>query len=176
VPVRALTLGLLLSALAALGPAGLAGATVSTELGAASAAKTKPVTISVVSVVKSSRARNKSPKVVTAGDNVTFVDVLFNTAPKFGKGANEQVGSDSGVLTFTSPHSARMQGVATLPDGTISFNGRVTVLPNKELIVPIVGGTGTYANATGTLLVGTGSKRALNTYALFLPASVGPIA
>jgi hypothetical protein len=176
VRARVLALGLLLSALVALGPAGVAGATPSKQLTPASAAKSKPVTISVMSVVRTQRAHAKSPKIVTAGDNVKFVDVLFNATPQFGKGANEQVGSDSGTLTFTGAHTAVMEGMATLPDGTISFNGAVTVLPNKSLVIPIVGGTGTYANATGTLLVGTGSKRALNTYALFLPLGVGPIA
>ncbi len=108
----------------------------------------------------------------------TFEDVLLNATPQFGKGANEQVGTDSGTMTFTSSRTAQMEGVTTLPGGTISFKGEVTVLPNSNLSVPVVGGTGKYANASGTLLVGSGSKRAPNTYSLVLAgtAAAGPVA
>ena len=122
----------------------------------------------MLSVVQSQRSHDNPPKGASTGDNVKFKDVLLNATPQFGKAANARVGTDSGTMTFTSANTARMKGVTTLPDGTISFEGEVTVLPNKNLSVPVVGGTGRYANASGTLLVGSGTTSAPNTYSLVL--------
>jgi hypothetical protein len=136
----------------------------------------KPITIRVTSVVTATRTHRRSTKVATAGDQVEFVDNLLNAEPRFGKKVNEKVGSDRGTMTFTSKSTATMQGAATLPDGTITFNGIVTVLANHLLAIPVTGGTGRYKNASGTLLVGAGSKRAMNTYTLVFATAPGPIA
>ena len=162
-------------ALAGCGAAGTASKSSSTPVSQVKASTTL-VTIKVLSVMTSSQAHKASPKGTSIGDNVTFEDVLLNVGTQFGKNANAQVGSDSGKMTFTGAHSARMEGVTTLPGGTISFSGDVIVLPNNRLVVPIVGGTGQYANASGTLLVGTGSKRSPNTYRLILAGAAGPVA
>jgi hypothetical protein len=38
--------------------------------------------------------------------------------------------------------------------------------------IPVAGGTGRYAAATGTLTVGPGDERALNVYKLTLPGTI----
>ena len=169
-------LGVLPLALAACGSGGNASKAPAEPATQAVAATTTRVTIKVVSVMKSTRSHDAPPKGTSYGDNVTFEDVLLNVGSQFGKNANQEVGTDSGTMTFTGAHTARMVGVTTLPDGTISFSGEVTVLPNNRLVVPIVGGTGKYAHASGTLLVGSGSKRAPNTYSLYLAGAAGPVA
>jgi len=53
----------------------------------------------------------------------------------------------------------------------------MTPVANNSVTVPIVGGTGAYENATGTLLVGAGTKRALNVYRIVLDGiPAGPVA
>jgi hypothetical protein len=175
-PVRSrfLLLGLLPLTLAACG--GSTSASSPPKSTTSAKASTKAVTIKVTSVVKTTLSHRQSAKVTTPGDRVDFVDDLLNTAPRFGKGTNEKVGSDAGTMTFTSKSTATMKGVATLPDGKIRFDGAVTVLPNNTVTVPVTGGTGTYKNASGTLLVGSGTVRATNTYTLVIAGIQGPIA
>jgi hypothetical protein len=172
---RLVVVGLLPLVLAACGAAHRA-ATPAKPAAPANVPSTKALTIKVTSVVKSSRSHRRSATVTTPGDRVDFVDVLLNTAPRFGKGSNEQIGSDKGTMTFTSSTTATMKGIATLPDGTIHFEGDVTVLPNNRVTVPVIGGTGSYAHASGTLLVGSGAARATNTYTLVISSIQGPIA
>jgi hypothetical protein len=136
----------------------------------------KALTISVTSVVTTTRATDHPPKGTSKGDTVDFGDVLLNAAPQFGMDKNATVGSDKGRMTFTSKSTAKMNGVAKLPDGTIVFRGVVTVLPNNTITIPVIGGTGKYANASGTLLVGSGTKTARNTYTLYVVGQSGPIA
>jgi hypothetical protein len=169
-------LGLLPAALAACGGGGGAGTTAATTTTPAQTHH-KSVTLRITSVVTSTKAHAQSPSQPTAGDRVTFTDRLLNAVSgQFGKGQNEVVGSDEGTMTFTSASSARLDGVAHLPDGDIRFSGPVTVLANKSVVVPVVGGTGTYKRATGTLLVGTGTKTSANTYRLVIEGVPGPVA
>jgi hypothetical protein len=169
-----LVLGLLPLALVGCGGGGGKTATTTTTT---PQTQVKAVTLRVTSVVTSTKSHARSPKQATAGDHVDFKDKLLNgTSGQFGKGANEVVGSDEGVMTFTSSNTATLEGVAHLPDGDIHFRGAVTVLANRSLTVPVVGGTGRYQRASGTLLVGTGSKRSANTYSLLLNGVPGPIA
>lgn len=173
---RLLLLGLLPLALAACGGGSKSASTPAKPAAPAKAAQTKTVTIKVTSIVKTKRAHDQLPKGTSRGDKIEFEDVLVNATPQFGKGANAPVGKDTGTMTFTSTSTARMDGVTTLPDGTIVFKGELTVLPNNTITIPVVGGTGKYANASGTLLVGSGSKQALNTYRLVVSGVLGPVA
>jgi hypothetical protein len=143
--------------------------------------RSEAMTIKVTSVTTQNRAYSQSPKVRTVGDRIEFANDLRNTAPRFGKRANAKIGTDEGTITYTSKTSARMEGVATLPDGTILFKGQVTVLPNNTVTIPVVGGTGSYEDASGSLLVGAvmtakGAKQAQNTYRLLIDSAPGPVA
>jgi hypothetical protein len=165
-----LPLGLLLAACG-----GTTSSTPATPTTTTAVAHTTAVTIQVTSIVTKTQAHNRVPNRTSKGDRVVFSDVLLNGAPQFGKKVNERIGTDSGTMTFTSKRTAIMTGVANLPDGTIIFRGDVTVLPNNRISVPVIGGTGKYANASGTLLVGSGLKRAPNTYTLVIGLA-GPVA
>jgi hypothetical protein len=177
--LRLLPLALLPLALAACG--GSAESTTTAAKPEAAAPETnakapKELTLHVTSVVSGTKATDTPPKGASDGDHVDFSDRLLNTRPQFGKDANAEVGSDSGTMTFTGAHTARLEGEAVLPDGKITFGGNVTVVPYDSIRVPVTGGTGRYQNASGTLLVGAGDQRAQNVYKLVFDAVAGPVA
>jgi len=139
---------------------------------APAAAQAKRVTISVTSILVSVKSTDVAPKgVVSRGDRKAYRNVLENAVAQFGKPKGATVGSDSGTLTFTSAHTARYSGTTRLPGGTLIVRGPVKVV-GTTLEVAVVGGTGRYASARGTLAVGPGDKRALNVYRLVLHVTV----
>jgi hypothetical protein len=137
--------------------------------GAAQAETT--LTIRVVSVSTSLREVDKGPKGVSAGDRVIFSDTLRNAVRQFGKPKGAKVGSDRGVMRFTSSRTARFEGSARLPGGTLRLEGDVIPVSRESIAIPVTGGTGRYAGARGVVIVGPGTKRALNTYQLRLPGT-----
>ena len=142
---------------------------VATALVVAPAAAAKKLTIAVTSVSISIKPTDVAPNGASKGDTVVYRDRLLNAKAQFGRAKGAAVGSDRGTMTFTSAHAARFSGVAVLPGGTLRLEGKVAALPNNALAIPVTGGTGRFAKAKGFVLVGPGSKRALNTYALTLP-------
>jgi hypothetical protein len=145
--------GLLLGALTA-GPAGA----------------TTTVTIKVTSVTIALHRHDVRPKGASKGDTVVDHDRLLNAVAQFGKKKGAPVGADNTTTTFTGPHSATIKGTVTLPGGTLTLGGELVGLSNGDLAVQVVGGTGKYADARGSLVVGTGRNRVLNTYRLVLPS------
>jgi hypothetical protein len=139
----------------------------------AAAASAATQEIRVVSVTVSTVSHDIAPKGASKGDTIVYRDRLVNAKAQFGKRMGVEVGSDSGTMTFTGPHSATFQGKAVLPGGTLTLSGAVYTTP-EGLVVPVTGGTGAYKNVHGTLLVGNGTKRVPNTYRLTRPS--GPIA
>jgi hypothetical protein len=127
------------------------------------------LTIRVTSVAISVRPNDVAPKGTSRGDTVEFRDRLLNVDARFGRPKGAVVGSDRGTMTFTGKHTARFSGRARLPGGTVRLAGKVVALPNRSFAIPVRGGTGRFAHASGYLLVGPGDKRALNTYTLTLP-------
>ena len=168
-------LGSLPAVLAACGGSSTPASKPTTTTAAATKAKTA-LTISVTSVVSARTEKDTPPAGTSRGDTVHFRDRLLNAVPQFGRAADEQVGTDRGTMTFTGPHTARLEGEAVLPDGKIIFRGKMTPVSRTSVTVPIVGGTGKYENATGTLVVGAGLKRAPNTYRLLLEGRSAPVA
>jgi hypothetical protein len=130
------------------------------------AAAAETLTIEVVSVGVSVHSHDLAPKGTSKGDTVVYRDRLVNAAAQFGKKKGAQVGTDRGTMTFTSAHTARFSGSAVLPGGTLALSGKVTPVSNGYLAIPVTGGTGRYAGATGVLIVGPGQKQALNVYRL----------
>lgn len=102
----------------------------------------------------------------TAYATVTETDILYTAAPMLGKRAGVRIGSDTAVLTR---HGARrwISVVATLPGGVIRARGELR-LAHAEAVVDVVGGTGDYEEARGTLTVHDLSTNglAMNTYRL----------
>ena len=71
--------------------------------------------------------------------------------------------------TLVSKTVMKSVGVAKLPGGTIRFQG--TGRLGARTSIPVVGGTGDYAGARGTLVGRAGREHRLNTYTLKLPGS-----
>jgi hypothetical protein len=135
------------------------------------AAQAKTLTIAVTSVSTSLVTHETGANGAVKGDTITYRDKLLNAKAQFGKKKGALVGADSGVTTFTSPQAATFNGKATLPGGTVILRGRLRALGNGGLTIPIAGGTGNFAGASGTLTVGPGDDHVLNTYRLVLPST-----
>jgi hypothetical protein len=135
-------------------------------------ARAETMTIQVTSVVVKVTPIDKRPKGASKGDKIVYHDRLLNAVRQFGKARETHVGSDRGTMTFTSAHTASFDGRASLPGGTIRIKGPVRPVAGGGIRIPVAGGTGRYAAATGTLTVGPGEERALNVYRLTLPGNV----
>jgi len=161
---------------AACGGGGGSAAPPATTSAAPARARETAVTIRVKSVVSGRKEHDAPPHGASAGDRIEFTDTLLTTARQFGRARNTRVGTDRWTMTFTSAHSARLAGEAVLPGGRIRFAGPLTPDPNQEVTVPIVGGTGRYAHASGVLVVGSGATSSVNVYRLVLGGIPGPAA
>jgi hypothetical protein len=106
------------------------------------------------------------------GDQFTETNVLYRWTGAKSKGA--RVGHDRVLLTFVTGFGANFTHRATilataeiyLPDGTLMAMGYGNIPPDgpHRFKVPIIGGTGVYANARGTLTTkGLGNGRTPNT-------------
>jgi len=135
----------------------------------AAAANADTRTIKVTSVELSLKSNDRPPKGVSKGDTIVYRDRLLNAAAQFGRKQGAVVGSDRGTMTFTSAHAATFKGVAVLPGGTLTLSGSVVALSSTSFAIPVTGGTGSFAGATGFVLVGPGKKKSLNTYSLTVP-------
>jgi Allene oxide cyclase barrel like domain len=90
------------------------------------------------------------------GDRFAFTDQLYKWA---GVKRGAHVGHDEGLCTFTkvnatsSSFHATAQCVATffLPGGQVEVEGVLPIVEGPlNFVVPVIGGTGVYANARGT--------------------------
>ncbi len=145
--------------LAALGVAAL------TAAGPTAGAADPPATISVISVTTKVVNHDAPPKGPSAGDTSVMKDKLVNAVAQYGKKKGAVVGSDSGTMRVLAK-SVRFDGKAVLPGGTLTLKGTVTRGPNNSIVIPVTAGTGTYAGATGFVVVGPGTKKSLNVYHL----------
>jgi hypothetical protein len=134
------------------------------------AAAADTVVITVRSFTTYAVAQDKKPKGQSnKGDRIILRSRLSNVRAQFDMPRGAVVGSDQGTITFTSKTRIVVEGVARLPGGTIRFRGTGTFGENEP--IPVVGGTGRFSGARGTLTVGEGESP-LNTYRLTLPLVV----
>lgn len=132
------------------------------------AAAEAPKVIKLVSVTTSAKDTDKPPKGASKGDRTVGASALYNGAAQFGKKAGAQVGTDRSVFTLRDARTLYASGTATLPGGTIHFQGVATV-QDGALVIPVVSGTGVFAGAQGSLLipvVDPGTKIVANMYRL----------
>ena len=87
------------------------------------AAQAESLTIQVTSIVVKVDSIDKRPKGASKGDRIVYRDRLLNTVRQFGKARGTHVGTDRGTMTFTSANTARFDGSATLPGGTVRIKG-----------------------------------------------------
>jgi hypothetical protein len=107
-------------------------------------------------------------RVYTKGDTISGTETLWNAARQFDKPIGAKVGSDRYVITGVKDNWVRADFVTRLPGGSVHAHGEGEPGVNAE--VPVVGGTGVYAGATGVAVgrhLANGKK--LNTYRLQLP-------
>jgi len=142
-------------------------AVVPAAMAPAAGGPTQLLVIQVKSVDAGASADDKPPKGLSKGDRLLERSRLLNVRQQFGKKAGALVGRDQALVILTSARTGRVAGVATLPGGTIRFGGVVRLDADGQSI-PVTGGTGRYAKARGSLIVGDGDTP-LNTYHLRLP-------
>jgi len=122
---------------------------------ASDAASAKSVTIRVLVQPVTRSIKDVPPKTLTnlgqysRGDTITGTSVLRNYVRQFGKPKGARVGTSHGVTTALSSHTARSDAVARFPGGTLHARGEGEIGPTLK--IPIVGGTGVYAGATGVV-------------------------
>ncbi len=141
----ALALGLAL--VIALGP----GAASSSEAVSAQAAGPK-----VIRLVANSLALqvlvDKPPSGTSKGDTIYTANVLANAIAQFGLEKDAVVGSDGGRTTNFDAVPMTVDILARLPRGTLHVRGRSRTV-SQARVMPVVGGTGQFKGATGTLTV-----------------------
>lgn len=115
---------------------------------------------------------DRAPKSEPSKGDVQWAKLnLRNAVAQLGRPKGARVGTGVAVASITSLTRVRIRVelTAKLPGGTIRAAG--TYAPSR-LSVPVVGGTGAFADAAGTLRVGgfvPDAQTALMTYRLRLP-------
>ena len=139
---------------------------------ASDAAKSVTIRVYVTEVTQSSK--DVPPKtfalthVYTKGDTMRGTEILRNAVRQFNKPEGAVVGTDRYVIVAVALQMVRVDFVTTFPGGTVHLHGegKAGVKP----VVPVVGGTGLYAGATGSAEgrhLANGKK--LNIYRLQIP-------
>jgi hypothetical protein len=145
--------------------------------GSSEAAASKSVTIRVIEMpVTQSITKDVPPRTArlkgrfTKGDTVSETAILQNVVPQFGWPKGATAGSLIRVIVALSPRAVRDESVARFLKGTVHVRGESKAGPpghgvgfhhvsSKPFVVvlrdhrelPIVGGTGIYAGATGVV-------------------------
>jgi hypothetical protein len=113
-----------------------------------------------------------------AGDSyASSLELLNRKVAQFGKPAWTRIGSMEFSYTPRNqcPSAARacvatadFDTVSMLPGGTVLASGKSISISNPTITIPVTGGTGRYAGATGTVTISPSSRK-LSTYELELP-------
>jgi hypothetical protein len=118
-------------------------------------AAAKSVTIRVLVTPVTRKIKDVPPKTLkvrgewSKGDTLSGTSILRNAVPQFGKPKGARVGTSSFTDIALSSQMVRTDGVARLPGGTLHIRGVAPIGLTVKL--PIVGGTGIYAGATGVV-------------------------
>jgi hypothetical protein len=146
-------------------------------LAGAAGARSNATIVRVISIATAVKTHDEPPKGPSKGDYVIVDDKLTNAVAQFGKKKGALVGTDHAIEKNIGSNRVLVDGVARLPGGTIHFKGELKVLDPKNGIaaVPVVGGTGDFESAKGTVAIANltkDGKTALNVYSLkLLPTS-----
>jgi hypothetical protein len=133
-----------------------------------------PTRIQLVSVtVQGKMLADAPPKgLASAGDRFSDRSRLLNAAPQFGRKRGAVVGSDSTTWRYISATTIAIRAKVKLPGGTLTIRGRMRVDDTPGFVLPVIGGSGAYARARGTITVGPlPNGRASNVYRLTYPAA-----
>jgi hypothetical protein len=120
------------------------------------------------------------PHPPAGGVGDTYVSSLKLKNPgiaQFGKGRHDPVGTMQFTYTIrkqctsfetTCVATADFDTVTSLPGGTVVANGTALPIATPTITIPVVGGTGRYTGATGTVSISPTSTK-LSTFKLSLP-------
>jgi hypothetical protein len=139
---------------------------------ASEAAGAESVTIRVYVKEVTQSIKDVPPKTLsgyeyTKGDTIRGTEILRNAVRQFNKPTGANVGSDRYVIFAVAYQKVRVDFVTRFPGGTVHAHGVGKPGSGK---VPVVGGTGLYAGATGVAEgrhLANGKK--LNIYRLRIP-------
>jgi hypothetical protein len=109
------------------------------------------LTIRLISRLANWSRTDHGPKGPSKGDKLYVRSVLRNAVAQFGKPKGAIVGRDYEVVTYTSAHAAKVTVRVTLPTGTLQAQDRVRASSGPSQTIRVVGGTGRYKGATGTV-------------------------
>jgi hypothetical protein len=123
--------------------------------GLAPAGQAEPTTvIRLISTFHHAQVTDRAPKgEVGAGDVIVSFDRLTNATAQFGLPKGARVGHDRGRVTYFSPTRMHVDGWTTLPRGRIHVRGPVRKVRGEVVAMAVVGGTGAFAGARGTVTV-----------------------
>jgi hypothetical protein len=139
---------------------------------AASTAKSLTIRVYVTEVTQSIKDVPPSTlrlgNAYTKGDTIRGTELLRNAVRQFDKPKGAEVGTDRYVIVAVALQTVRVDFVTRFPGGTVHAHGEGK--RGSKAVVPVVGGTGPYAGATGSIEgqhLANGEK--LNTYRLRIP-------
>ena len=95
---------------------------------------------------------DKPPQGNSTGDTVYAANVLTNAVAQFGVRKGAVVGSDAGRTTNIGGIPMTVNILVALPGGTLRVRGRSRAV-GQTRVAPVIGGTGAFKGATGTLTV-----------------------
>jgi hypothetical protein len=95
---------------------------------------------------------DKPPQGSSKGDTISTTNVLANAVAQFGLAKGAVVGSDAGRTTNVDAVPMTADVLVRLPGGTLRVRGRSRRV-GQTRVVPVVGGTGQFKGAIGTLTV-----------------------
>jgi len=91
----------------------------------------------------------------SAGDQLILQQQLRNLKPQLSEGRGAKVGHLDAICTFTSYTGASgyCSGTFYFGNGSVTGYGKVPLgpRPTANAVIPLIGGTGSYAGARGTL-------------------------
>jgi len=141
---------------------------------AARHANSSTMTIRLISITTTYKVLvDRAPKQeINKGDVLWAKSILRNAVAQFGRPKGAIVGSDISTYTVVSitPGVGDEKVTATLPGGTLRAAGRVR--ETRAQTIRVTGGTGMFANASGSGEVrslNASGDRTLNVYRLQLP-------
>jgi hypothetical protein len=106
----------------------------------------KEVTQSIIDVPPKTFALTRE---YTKGDTIRGTEILRNAVRQFNKPKGASVGTDRYVITAVAWQRLSVDFVTRFPGGTVHAHGEGKAGSKPEM--PIVGGTGLYAGATGSI-------------------------
>jgi len=111
-----------------------------------------PTVIKVRAVQTPGKLTDVPPDGPSRGDTAVVHYRLLNAQRQFGKPVGARIGHNDAILTVISKTLGTVSGRATLPGGTIAFGGvgPLTSAPGAGAVA-ILGGTGAFAGARGTI-------------------------